>query len=173
MNKKNRILLSICLGVILVFTLVGCGNDDPVREQSNAPSSNTEQEQPQENKTQEETNEKVDYSKYLGTYLDTKSQRATMQVKENTQGEGVTIHVQWSTSSSENLQWDMTGTPDGNRMVYADCVKTYHVYDSDNNETKNEKKELEPKGYFEISDGVWNWTGSPEQDCQGCSFAKQ
>ena len=174
MEKKLKTLLAICLGTILMVMMAGCGSDDSANNQTQPEQNTTQQQQTQENKTQEETKAKTDYSQYIGSYLDSKSNRATMEVKENVNGEGVAIHVHWSTSASESLEWDMRGTLDGNKMVYSDCVKSHHVYDSDaNKETTNEKMELDPKGYFEISNGAWNWTGSPETDCQACSFAKK
>lgn len=171
MDKRVKIIMALCLSAMIVFAFAGCGSEDS--ENQNQEQQQTEQQQATENNSQQEQQTKVDYSKYIGKYEDQKSHRAMMEIKENTSGDGVLIHIHWGSSSTEDEEWDMTGTLEGNRLVYKDCVKKHHVYDSETGKlTVDEVIKIDPTGFFDIVDSTLKWTGSPEAECQLCAFEK-
>lgn len=154
-RSKKILLLGVCITAIIAFG--GC----KAEKTETKPSTVVEQ-----------SVSDVDYDRFVGEYQDSYSQRAGMEIKKNPDGEGLLIHIHWGSSANENTQWDMTATYRDGQLVYSDGLKTEHMMKDESSEEIVKTLEENQKGYFEVKDGILNWTGAPEESCQACAFEK-
>ncbi len=175
MRNELKKIVTIGLSILMIFAFASCGSDEN-KDQQTQTTDNTKQEQTQntEQDKKEESKSSNQYSQYIGSYEDEVSKRAYMNIRENTSGDGVLIQVHWSSSATDYLEWNMTGTLDGNKMVYSDCTAKAVEFDSKTDQKiADENFEFNEKGYFEIENGKLKWTGSGSDDCNKCVFVKK
>jgi len=111
------------------------------------------------------------YEAYSGEYADSFSQRAVLTAVSN--GDSLSIQVNWGSSAMENTCWTMTAKvyEDG-LLSYYDCTKTEIVFAEDGSETDTIIYE-NGSGFFNPSDNaILQWGGAEEEDCQECIFVK-
>ena len=110
------------------------------------------------------------YASMEGSYQDSTSQRATMEVDAEEDKAEITVH--WSSGATEYTTWTMTVTQGEDGLLnYTDCVKKTVTNEGDK---ESETTEYENgTGYFELSeDGRLYWTGASETDCASCVFER-
>lgn len=116
--------------------------------------------------------EVIDYSKYVGTYYDTFSERAYMYIKENDKKDGLLITITWSSSAFEYSKWTMEASLNDEKLVYNDMKEYVIRTDDDGAETTNEV-ETKSSGYFTYDNGVIKWEGAPDDYKKECNFVKE
>ena len=170
MKSKIKKILLVCLSALMIFAFVSCDSDESDNQSSNA----AKHEQSQaSNSTGGESQTSDQYAQYVGKYVDQTSQRALLEVKENDSKTGLVMSIRWATSATIDSEWTMTGTIDGNKIVYSDCVAKTKEYDNNGKVVKEETVNFNAKGYFEIVKKNLNWTGSGDEECNKCVFAKE
>lgn len=122
--------------------------------------------------TQAEMDEK--YNALMGDYQDSVSQRATMQITPNEDGEGVLIMVHWSSSATQATEWIMTGKiyEDG-LLSYKDCLKMDVTVSDKGEVTDTQIGYTDGEGFFSpTEDGKLLWNGAADAECTECLFEK-
>lgn len=102
---------------------------------------------------------------YAGSYEDSWSQRATMEIIAG--DEGLVIYVTWSNSADEYVMWKMTGCCDNAGVIsYTDCVRSTIGTDTEVTDYEN------GEGFFTVEDGMLLWNGAAEESCRDCVFVR-
>ena len=158
---KKRTIIALMTAAVLMLT--ACGH------KAEMASSAADAEQTQASQVREADTQAV-YQSLAGSYQDSFSKRARMDVWQ-TAG-GLSIQVNWASSAFENREWDMTAalTAD-NKLEYTDCAE-YHLTYSDEGECKSEQVSSNRKGYFTIEDGKLLWNGAADEGCRECVFER-
>lgn len=133
-------VLSITIALIMILSLAACGS------------------------------KKVDYSKYVGNYSDSITQRAVADVSLVENGEGVSILISWGAGAEEMYQWSMTATEKDGKLCYSDCEAVVIRFLESGDELSVIYSDGE--GYFEYNEEAktLSWTGSSEESCKECVF---
>ena len=112
---------------------------------------------------------------FVGSYYDSFSQRASLDITANEDG---TLHllVNWGSSATETDQWEMNAayTPDG-ALYYTDGVHSRIVLSDDPN-AEEEVTTIEENqiGSFTVfDDGQIAWMGASDENCKECVFEKE
>ena len=105
-----------------------------------------------------------------GNYQDLTSQRASMEILKLDDIYDIT--VRWASSATEETQWYMSGTLDGNKITYGGENITVYEYDENGSETCTDATATNNLGYFEIKDNKLYWTGAAQDQCKECIFEK-
>lgn len=111
------------------------------------------------------------YDNLAGSYCDSYSGRATMDLT-STEG-GVQALVSWASSASEHDAWEFTLTAgEGDTFNYSNGV---HMRITTLSEDKDETEVLaeNEKGFMRLNGkGDLLWNGAPDEDCRDCVFEK-
>lgn len=109
-------------------------------------------------------------SSLVGSWQDTMSERAMMDITDN--GDG-TVHilVHWASSAAEFTQWEMNARlGEDLTLNYHDCERYEGVVDEAGN-IEFIPANLIPDGFFTISEsGLLCWNGAADPDCADCAF---
>ena len=109
---------------------------------------------------------------FIGSYYDSYSQRASLDITANDDG---TLHllVNWGSSASETDQWEMNAeyTPDG-ALYYTDGVHSRIIFPDDANEEVTIIEENQIGSFTVFDDGQIAWMGATDEDCKECVFEK-
>ena len=109
-------------------------------------------------------------SEYLGKWVDTWSQRATMEIEKNDGYYGVTIR--WSNGASETHVWRMWAVDaEGGSLFSTNCEKTVEYCDEYGNSTVYVIY-TEGEATIYIYDGYLYWNDYTEDAGQNCCFEK-
>ena len=106
----------------------------------------------------------------VGTYQDSTSQRATMEISLIDINE-LYIDITWPSSASEYDEWIITVTPTSRKVEYEDITHKRVVVDENGN-SKETTLDDYTRGYFEIENGIVRWTGSGNDQTSSCVFEK-
>ncbi|MCQ2551081.1 MAG: hypothetical protein MJ146_02665 [Clostridia bacterium] len=94
-----------------------------------------------------------------GHYEDQISQRAMMDI-EKTEGDTYSILIHWSSSASEGLEWEASGTFDGDKIQYTDCKCQQYTYDDTGDLVKSEVMGENKTGTLTVGEGLdITWEG--------------
>lgn len=109
---------------------------------------------------------------YIGEWGDTVSQRCFMTI-EAIDDTSCSIQINWSSDSSSETQWNMTGYLDKQTgfLEYQDCI-CYSTIFIDEEEWVEAENYWEGTGSFFFSDGYMNWQDDMEQIGDRCLFEK-
>lgn len=105
-----------------------------------------------------------------GSYQDSTSQRATMEISKY--DEYYDIIVSWPDSSNQLTMWSISGTLEDNKINYRGEDISKYSYDSEGNEEYLDSTAINNVGYFEIKDEKLYWTGAGQDNCKDCVFEK-
>jgi len=118
---------------------------------------------------EEANGDEISAATYVGSYTDSFSQRAVLDV---TYDNGVvTGLVSWGSSASEMETWQMTLEYSGEGILYySDCTHASHIW-NEKGEEKYEALAENEEGYFFVNeDGSLAWSGAPDESCASCVF---
>lgn len=143
MKKSLTMLLLACM---LSLSLVGCAKEDAIVNE-----------------------EEINLESFAGSYQDSWSGRASMDVTYN-EDDTLTAKISWASSASECAEWTMTLTKDNDKLKYTNALYEVCSYDMDGNRTViNTENE---DGFFQVYEGKLLWTGSKDSYSRECTFEK-
>lgn len=105
-----------------------------------------------------------------GSYMDSTSQRATMEIsKYDDQYE---ITVDWANDASSYKEWVMAATLEDGLLKYEGEDIYNWVTDANGDMEMTDYTTSNNVGKFEVKDGKLYWTGAAEESCRTCVFEK-
>lgn len=105
-----------------------------------------------------------------GSYVDSVSQRATMNILKFDDLYDITVI--WPDSASKETQWYISASLKDGKLVYGGEQIMIYEFDENGNEEFIDSKESNYAGYFEIKDEKIYWTGAEQDQCKECIFEK-
>lgn len=109
---------------------------------------------------------------YAGSYTDSFSQRASLDLVPTGDGNGYTVLIAWGSGSYETDTWVMSVNYSAEGMLYYnDGVHQRHNWEA-TGEDKITTIAENQEGYFYIDGEKICWIGAPEEDCRECVFEK-
>lgn len=125
---KKRMFLML-LSLVLALGLAACGN----QETSNTGSESTDGEP---GDYIDDVTEHMDPEAISGSYEDSVSQRAMMEIVFSEEDEVYSVTINWSSSASESTRWTMHAKDEGESALnFTDGLCENLVYDEDGNES--------------------------------------
>ncbi len=125
-------------------------------------------------KTRTDDRQADDLSKFVGSYTDSVTQRAVLDITDNGDNT-LRLLVTWGSSALETDQWEMNAvfTPDG-ALYYKDGVHRRIEFPEDQNkeETITIIEENQIGSFTAFDDGTLAWMGAAEEDCKDLMFKK-
>lgn len=124
---------------------------------------------------QEEETGSDKYSDYTGSWSDTYSQRAFMQIKE-VSGK-LYVQIEWSSSAEDNTKWTFSSTNIENRgngtmkISYQNCKEVDEYYNEDGTCTENEVSS-EGTGYLYYDGKIMTWNDNNFSTSTNCTFIR-
>ena len=111
-----------------------------------------------------------DPNKIAGSYADSVSQRATMNILKFDNLYDITVI--WPDSASKETQWYISASYKDGKLAYGGEQLSIYEYDEEGNMNFIDSKESNYAGYFEVKDGKIYWTGAEQDQCKECIFEK-
>ena len=110
------------------------------------------------------------YAGLAGSYADSYSQRAMMEVEAGT--DSIKIVVHWANSAAEFVRWTMNASrAEDGLLYYTDCL--CETVSTDENGVESVTEEYSGgSGYFGENEGVLFWNGAEDESCRECRFEK-
>ena len=158
MKKTVILMIALC-----VFMLVLCGCAG-----SSADASAEGQQSSQEETTAADPEEGLE-----GTWQDSGSQRAVLEVSEGENG-NLDAVITWGMSASETMTWEFSGTYDSKsgELKYEDRVKKHLIYGEDPDDETEETVYSGGTGMLTLAEDGVRWTDDKEDAGNGCLFVK-
>lgn len=111
-----------------------------------------------------------DPNQIAGSYADSVSQRATMEITKYEDLYDITVI--WADSASKETQWYLSASFKDGKLSYGGEQILIYEFDENGNSNFIDSKESNYAGYFEVKDGKIYWTGAEQEQCKECIFEK-
>lgn len=164
-------MISLLLCAALILTLGACGKKKNETPPVTEPAPQASQPQPSAPAVVQPVTQDVDYAPYAGSYQDSFSHRAMMDVTLGEDGNSLSILVHWGSSAMEATQWEMTARLEGDKLTYNDCY-SYDLLFLDEGGPETTVRYENGSGYFTVASGKLLWEGAVDEDCRSCAFEK-
>lgn len=164
-------MISLLLCAALILTLGACGKKKNETPPVTEPAPQASQPQPSAPAVVQPVTQDVDYAPYAGSYQDSFSHRAMMDVTLGEDGNSLSILVHWGSSAMEATQWEMTARLQDGLLRYSDCVSSWVFFPSEGEEQVTVLYES-GSGYFTPVRDTLLWDGAQDEDCRSCVFEK-
>ena len=160
MSNWKKTVWSISLAALLLLSLAACGAKESGNGSapSEPPTAQESSPAPNESSPVAEEPDTAEADDLSGAWQDEISQRASMDVTQNSDG-SYTLLVHWGSSASEASIWEITGAFDeSGTLTYEDGKYGVYTFDESGGETVSGEETT--RGSFTLEDGKLRWQDS-------------